>query len=584
MKSPQQLFDLLVADGDFILDRLDYWAERAPDKTFIHYGDDGVALSYSSFRKRIDGLAAGLAANGVEPGMPVSVLTRNALVTACSMFAIWRAGAIFAPVNFNLTGELLAHQLRDTKPAALVTDVSFLDHLAELWSELGIGRLLLHEPQPGDHDHVPRQASPRGIPERSIIPFHALQLDTPPPAIARSPFSPASIIYTSGTTGPAKGVLQSFRWINQYSFTNRALNNSDDVVHCDLPLYHVGGAFHLLGRAAWNGSTIGLWDRFSTSEFWNRIAVTGATSCSLVGVMLPRLLAAEPSACDPWNTLNKLHIQPYNRFHHAFATRFGVDFVTVGYGQTEGGSVFSGVIDEFPKGNGTPPELYRGLSKDEYRDRAKDLGRIVVDGRGDIPEGFMGRPSPLLEVALLNEFDTPVRPGAVGQLCLRPRFPGLLLDGYHNAAEATVKVMRNCWFHTGDACRLIDKEQSLYAYVDRMGGFFRVHGENVSSHEVEMMFLSHEAVRAAAAISVPATQGEEDEIAVFVELHEGHHANEAILQDHAIGTMPKYMRPRHIRIVEALPVTATNKIEKYRLKAELEAEMAADIAGKEVGK
>jgi Acyl-CoA synthetases (AMP-forming)/AMP-acid ligases II len=104
---------------------------------------------------------------------------------------------------------------------------------------------------------------------------------------------------------------------------------------------------------------------------------------------------------------------------------------------------------------------------------------------------------------------TVLPPGQVGQLAFRPRFPGLLLQEYFRKPEATIKVFRTCWFHTGDACKQLDDGSGLYCFVDRMGGFFRVRGENVSSFEVEALIASHAKVRAAAAVPIPAKVGSE---------------------------------------------------------------------------
>ena len=150
--TPDETFAQMVAEGDSVLDKLDDCARTVPDKVFIHYGEDGVKLTFAEFKRRTDRIAAGLAAMGVTEGVPVSVLTRNSLVSALAMFAIWRAGGIFAPVNFNFRGLLLSYQLKDTEPFALITDPSFADVLGEVIGEVPLRRLIVHTPAPGDHD------------------------------------------------------------------------------------------------------------------------------------------------------------------------------------------------------------------------------------------------------------------------------------------------------------------------------------------------------------------------------------------------------------------------------------------------
>lgn len=574
--TPDALFDTLVAEGDVILDVLDQRAQDMPDKVYLHYGEDGIRLSYAEFKRRTDRLAAGLVALGLQPGQPVSVLTRNSLVSVLAMFAIWRAGGVFAPVNFNFKGDLLKYQLNDTQPFALITDPSFAPILADIAADLTLKQVVMHQPRPGEHDHNPEEtmAPVRGL--FAITPLSTLeQCGDPTPVIPRTPFDTANIVYTSGTTGPSKGVVQPFRWMNHYSLPLRTATTADDVLYCDLPMYHVGGAFALVTRAVWVGNTVGLWDRFSPNRFWERIAEVGASCCILLDVMITWLLSAEPRESDRHNTLNKVHMQPLPANHHEVARRFGIDFVSCGFGQTESGVGFTGMIDQWGAEHGTPPELWKGLPKAAYLAACRDAGRLVVDGSQPLPKGFMGLPNPLLEVAILDEDDNRCAPGVVGQLAFRPRYPGLLLKEYFRKPEATVKVLRNCWFHTGDACRENPDGSGTYLFVDRMGGFFRVRGENVSSFEVEALMASHPKVRACAALPLPAREGDEDDIAVFLELKDGEQVSEAELRAHAAAKMPKYMQPAHIRVVTALPVTPTNKIEKYKLKQALLAELQA---------
>lgn len=333
--TPEQAFANLVADGDVVLNKLDECARTMPDKVFIHYGEDRIQLTYAEFKRRTDRIAAGLAAMGVTEGVPISVLTRNSLLSALAMFAIWRAGGIFAPVNFNFRGMLLSYQLKDTDPFALITDPSFAEVLGEVIDDVPLKRVIVHAPKRSDHDYA-ESSFGSAFGNVEIMSFAELaESAAPTPVIPRGPFDLANIVYTSGTTGPSKGVLQPFRWMNHYGFQVRRLTTPDDVIYCDLPMYHVGGAFFLVARAVWQGNTVGLWDKFSPTRFWDRVAECGATTCVLLDVMVPYLMSVEPHANDRANTLNKVHMQPFPANHHEVARRFGFDFVTAGFGQTD---------------------------------------------------------------------------------------------------------------------------------------------------------------------------------------------------------------------------------------------------------
>lgn len=566
--TPEEIFAEMVAQGDVVLERFDACVARHPDKTFLHYGEDDIRLSFAEFAREIGALAAALAELGVVPGDRVTVMTRNSLVATKVMFASWRAGAVYAPMNFNYKGRLLSYQLNDTAPRVLIVGADCARAVHEVASETGVETIVLHRPHPDHHD-----AGLADVPAGFGAGRRVLELDDllrhggRPPALTLGYADLANIIYTSGTTGPAKGVLHSYRWINQYTYIMRNINGPDDVVYCDLPLYHVGGAFFLIARACWNGNTVSLWDKFSATTFWERISRTGATTGVLVDVMIPWLMSADPRPDDRANTLNKIHMQPLPLNHHQVAQRFGFDFVTCGFGQTEAGMGCGALVDEFGDAEGTPKALWRGPSKEALRATMQRFGLPVVPGSQPLAKGFMGLPSPLLEAAVLDPADNSCADGQVGQLAFRPRFPQLILEEYFKKPEATLKTFRNCWFHTGDACYRGSDGQ--WYFVDRMGGFFRVRGENVSSYQVEDLLNGHPKIRATAAIPVPADVGDEEDVAVFIELKEGERLDEEELRAFAREVMPRYMTPKHVRFIEALPLTPTNKIEKYKLKQQL---------------
>jgi crotonobetaine/carnitine-CoA ligase len=79
-------------------------------------------------------------------------------------------------------------------------------------------------------------------------------------------------------------------------------------------------------------------------------------------------------------------------------------------------------------------------------------------------------------------------------------------------------------------------------------------------------------------VPIPAAEGDEDDMAAFIELHDGAEVTLDALHAHAAEHAPRYMRPKYLRIVDALPVTPTAKIEKYKLRAAILEELAAERA------
>lgn len=556
---------LLRADDEIVTTRLDHWAAVAGDRPFFHYGEDQVTLTFADFARQADAIAGNLAAYGVAKGDRVSVFCANPLASALVMFGTWKAGALYCPVNFAYTGRLLAYQLNDTAPRMVVTEPALLPALNAVADGLDHRpAVVVYRPPASTHEREPVHAALREIPWTDLTASAAA------PDVAVSFDDPANIIYTSGTTGPAKGVLQPYRWMAQYTFCLRLLLTPDDVIYNDLPLYHVGGAIANVCRAAWVGCEVAAWDRFSADQFWSRVRSRGATTAILLDVMIPWLMNATPSDEDRRNTLNKAHMQPLPLHHHQVARRFGIDWVTAGFGQTESGAPLWAMLEETHEGEGTPHDLYRGRSHQQLFDLADRYGIPLLPGENANRKGLMGLPSPFVEATVLNEQDEECVPEEAGQLALRPKLPALFLHAYHDKPQATTAAFRNLWFHTGDAA-LRDADGTFY-FVDRLGDRIRVRGENLSSFQVEDMLNQHPATQMSAAFAIPSAEGDEDEVVAYVVPADDQTLTEEAVHAFAAETMPKYMRPRHVRVVTDIPRTATNKVEKYKLRQRILAE------------
>ena len=562
----ESINNMLAADGELVTERLDHWVATTPDKVFFHYGEDDLTYTYRDFGRLTDAMAGNLARHGVAKGERVSVFTTNALLSAMVMFAVWKAGAVYAPVNFGFTGRLLTYQLDDTAPRLLITDPRLLPAVNAVAGALQQRpTIVLYVPPPGRHDHV---AQPDTIdPAFTTLDWDALIADASRPAVTVAFDDPANIVYTSGTTGPAKGVLQPHRWMAGYTYKLRQLMSQDDVIYNDLPLYHVGGAIANVARAAWVGCEIAVWDRFSPTAFWSRIASRKATTAILLDVMIPWLMKAPETANDRANTLNKVHMQPLPLHHHQVARRFGFDLVTAGFGQTESGGPLGITIEETAEGEGTPAALYRGLTRAQIVERIRRSGSLLVRGEDVTRKGVMGTAASFMEVVVLDPQDRPCKVGQPGELAVRPKLPGLVMAEYVGKPQATVKAWRNLWFHTGDAA--VMQPDGMFDFVDRLGDRIRVRGENLSSFQVEDLLNQHAKVQMTAVLAVPSAEGDEDEIAAFVVPVDGALLAEEDIHAFASSTMPKFMRPRHVRIVPEIPSTPTNKVEKYKLRARL---------------
>ena len=559
----QELTMLLRAEGEIIPQRLDHWAATAGDRTFFHYGEDDLTLSYAEFARQSDAIAGNLARLGIKKGDRISVFCKNALTSTLLMFGIWKAGAVYCPVNFAYTGRLLTYQLNDTAPDLIVTDRVLLPALNDVLDDVRLKpSVIVYSPAAGAHDDTAERPAVRvGYAE---IAWSELVKAAAAPGVVLGFDDPANLIYTSGTTGPSKGVLQPYRCMAQYTFGLRALIGPDDVIYNDLPMYHVGGAIANICRAAWAGCEVAVWNRFSPDAFWERVKARQVTTAILLDVMIPWLSKAPPTDHDRRNTLNKVHLQPLPLQHHDFATRFGIDFVTAGFGQTESGFCIGVVLEETKQGEGTPDDLYRGYSHAEVVELSRSHGMPLLAGATAARKGLMGLASVFADVSVRDDLDEECEDELAGHLCLRPRLPSIFFHSYLGKPEATVKSFRNLWFHTGDAA--LRGRDGMFYYVDRLGDRIRVRGENLSSFQVEDMINQHPSVQMSAAVAIPSDEGDEDQVIAFVVAVAGIEVTETDIHAYAAETMPKYMRPRHVRIVADLPRTPTNKVEKYKLR------------------
>ena len=556
---------LVQKDGDFAAQRLEMWAEKNPDKTFFFYGDENEHISFKKANELSNSVAHHLISMGIGKGDKILVFLKNPVATTLAMFGIWKAGAVYSPVNTSYMGPLLAYQINDTNPRMIITEKSLAPLLNDIHDQVEGIPAAVYAPKESQHDYDPRMAGVTLHSKFSEMSFDDLlsgQTSNPKTDLAFQ--DTANIIYTSGTTGPAKGVVQSHRYVNLYTIFWRNFTKQEDVIYNDLPLYHIAGALQNVVRAAWVGCTVAVWDKFSPGDFWDRIKVSGSTSAILLDVMVPWLMKARETPDDRRNTLNKVYMQPMPINHHEIAKRFGFDFVITGYGQTEAGNGFAGIFEELPEGEGTPPELYKGYSHREMREITGKLEAAIVPGISEFKKGFMGKPPFFMQATVFDETDGECLPGQAGQICFRSHLPNTLFNEYYGKPQATSEAFGNQWFHSGDVG--FTDEEGFFYFLDRQSGCIRRRGENISSYHIEDIINSHPGVNCCAVFPIIAAEGTEDDIVVFVVPQPEKELEEDRLMEWLQGKMPKFMWPQHMRIVSDLPRTPTNKFKKFELK------------------
>jgi len=311
---------------------------------------------------------------------------------------------------------------------------------------------------------------------------------------------------------------------------------ADDRTMANLPMFHAGGTSAIY-RMLIRGGSVAVVESFDTASFWDKVRATGTTTLTLLGAMAPFLMKQPPGPGDRDHPLRKAVMVPLSDDALAFGERFGIDIYTT-FNMTE-------------------------------------ISCPIFSPRNPVARGTCGVVRAGAECRVVEENDCEVPPGTVGELIVRTDLPWAMNSGYHKNPEATAKAWRNGWFHTGDAFRR-DVEGNFY-FVDRIKDAIRRRGENISSFEVEAEICAHPSVREAAVVAV-ASELSEDEVLAVVAPVAGATIDPVALIEFLRPRMAHFMIPRYLRVMDELPKTPTQKVQKNLLR---EAGVTADTWDRE---
>ena len=475
--------------------------------------DDDV-FTYAEMDHRSDALAAGLAQLDVGRGERVAMLAPNRTELLELFYGVAKTGAAQVPLNAYLKGEFLAHQLRQSRSSVLVTDAAGRDALAPLRDQLPeLRAVVMLDDLEGDE----------------IAYSNLFTHGDTAPRVQVTPDDVMSILYTSGTTGLPKGCVASHGYYRRSGgLIGKALEvTEDDILFAALPLFHSGARLVTVTLPVLYGIPGYLQGSFSARGYFPGAKRVGATLMIAVGAMGAAILATEPSAADRDHEVTRIMCAPLSLAAQAtFRERFGVEPWVDIFGQTE-----------------CMPATLTALSSDR-RD----------------PNGC-GLPAPDLEVALLDDGGNVLDGEATGEICLRPKAPYAMFDGYFGQPEATLEAFRGLWYHSGDYGRRLPS--GALAFVDRKKDCLRRRGENVSSIEVEQAIDRHPAVVESAVHAVPSTLGEDDIKACVVV---SAHIEPAELFAYFKSNLPYFAIPRFVELLDALPRNGVGRVMKHKLR------------------
>jgi carnitine-CoA ligase len=492
-----------------------------PDRIFIQQVEGDRMLTYGQAHREGLRWAHGFQRLGVEARQTViSMLPVGFEAVHCWVGCNWLV-AWEVPVNTAYQGMMLAYTLQNSDARIAVVAERYLDRIDAL-DRSELGRI--------DTIIVPDATGP--LPDLGVRMLTGTEflsaLDDPPDSFeGPQPWDVTEIFYTSGTTGPSKGVL--YTHAQQHATINAFATDwtADDVYYCPFPMYHVSGKMFVYAFAL-RGMRGVFREAFKTDEFWTDVKRYGCTATLLLGAMA-NFVYRQPEHPDEIDSpMEKVLMVPLIPEVEQFNKRFGTRVHTV-FNMTEISSPIKAGFD--------------------------DIAHMPTTACGRVRKGY--------ECRVVDEHDIEVPRGQLGELIVRSDEPWVMNAGYFNMPEKTAEAWRNGWFHTGDG--FVHDADGFFHFVDRQKDAIRRRGENISSMEVEAQVNTHPAVLESAAIAVPSEWGE-DEVKVVVVLKPGQTVAASAMHAYLSRVMPRFMVPRFIEFVDALPKTPTEKVRKVALR------------------
>jgi fatty-acyl-CoA synthase len=524
---------------------------RHPHALALVVRHQGVRWTYGELKARVDAVAAGLLALGLAPGDRVGIWAPNCAEWTVTQFATAKAGLILVNINpayrlseveyaLNKVGCRALVMARAHKTSAYLEMIRILAPELDAASPgaLNAARLpdlktvvLIGEAAPGclAFDAL---AAHGGEAERARLAelSATLQFD-----------DPINIQFTSGTTGFPKGAtLSHHNILNNGFFVGEAIAlRPGDKVCIPVPLYHCFGMVMGNLGCLTHGATM-----VYPSEGFDPLAVLQAVSeercTALYGV--PTMFIAElghPDFAHYDLTALRTGIMagspcPIEVMKRVIA-EMHMGEVTIAYGMTE-----------------TSPVSLQSAVDDSVELRVATVGRI----------------QPHLEVKIVDADGRIVPRGTPGELCTRGY--SVMLGYWGDEARTAEAIDRAGWMRTGDLATL--DADGYGNIVGRLKDMVIRGGENVYPREIEEFLFTHPAVQDVQVIGVPdARYGEE--LCAWLVLKPGAAATDEDIRAFCRGRIAHYKVPRHIRFVDAFPVTVTGKVQKFLMRETMIAEL-----------
>ena len=530
---------------------LEEQARQAPAREFMVYPDRDLRWTYAAFDERVNRLAKGLLAVGIGKGDHVGIWARNVPDWLTFTFACAKIGAVLVTINTSYKSHEVAYVLKqsDMKAIALVDgfrDVDYVETLHELVPELRTqvrGHLRSAEFPCLRHVIYVGQEKHRGMYNTSELLL--LGEHQPDDALDRARVSidchdVVNMQYTSGTTGFPKGVMLTHYNIlnNGYFIGERQRLTGEDRLCLPVPLFHCFGIVLGVMAVLTHGGTLVMLEAFDA---------------------LMALAAVQKEKCTAIYGVPTMFIAELNH------PMFGMFDLT---------SLRTGIM----AGSPCPTEAMRRVMKDMHctditiayglTEASPVFIQTSVDDPIERRVSTVGTGMPHIEIRVVDpETGQTCAPNQVGEFCCRGYN---VMKGYYKMPEATdCAIDADGWLHSGDLGTV--DEEGYYRITGRLKDMIIRGGENIYPREIEEFLHTMPGVQQAQVVGVPDEKYGEV-VGAFLIPTAGADLAEEDVRDYARSRIARYKVPNHIFIVQEYPLTASGKVQKYKLR-----DMAKDM-------
>ena len=490
--------------------------------TATNYGIAQGAVTWRSAALEVERLRTAFAKAGYGHGHRVGLLMENRPAYLFHWFALNSLGVSVVPINSEMRSAELEYLIGHSE---ICLAVSLPARVADLRAAAQAAGMKTQVVALGDADFPP-----------PAVPAPSLQ--------APDRHTECALLYTSGTTGRPKGCRLSNEYFLRVGEWYTGLEGfcpvriNQERIITPLPMNHVNAMAFSLMAVMFSGGCLIQLDRFHPKTWWQTVRESRATIVHYLGVMPAMLLSAPESPSDRAHDVRWAFGAGVGRKdHQRFEERFGIPLVE-GWAMTETGA--GGAIHA----NRAPRHI-----------GAHCFGR--VDSH--------------MEIRIVGEDGNDVADDQPGELLVRSSDPDprrYFFSGYLKDEAATEEAWAGGWFHTGDVVRR-DAQGSLY-FIDRKKNVIRRSGENISAVEVESVLNQHPAVKTSAVAATPdPIRGDEVLACIMTREPLDPKLQAQTAQDivrWALEQLAYYKAPGYVAFVDAVPVTASQKIQRGELR------------------